>query len=777
MKIKIKKIRLRNFKVYLDKTLDFENSSLIVFDGPNGFGKTTIFDAIELLFTGVIRRYSHLKNRLIDGREIRTENPFYHSEGDGLPILLKVQFEFNGEDYFIARQTKDRENLVTSIDFANFQLYALSSFEDSPSSVNRKDDSYLKEFLGPNYKNDFEFLNYIEQEDSRYLLKVPEQKKRESISYLFNTVEFQKKINVFSSTEVKLKEYRDNFYRKKEELKGEINDIKKASISQEKVEYFKLFPNDNFKWDEEKIDFKNLSYNSILDKEIGILSRIEEFFKNKDAFLKKSYNSKIDRILSDESSLLRIFYYDHFRGNEKKLFWEKKLSEEIEKLVNKLDNFSFQELVNKEYDLSERLQKELISESDFTKTYHNKIQQLKTAYHNSNNASKIYENLLSSRDILKSHLREYHTSIEENGLCSLCGYDWESSELLLLNIEKQKKELETLNKATNLDLVSQKGSFIENEVVKLNELLIDLSLGFSYDKSYFDEDFFDEEKKKIDFEIKQRLNSLKIGHTEYISTNIRIPEDDEQIVQFLDLIDSKKEIYDENSIKSYFIEVYNQYFKNNPERLKELNFSDFQKKKSYVKYIYSLFLNETINLKAKSLEEANSLHLKSIDSLRVVSDILDSLKNTLKWYNAQLINDIELLFHIYSGRIVQNFYGGLGLFIINKNDKIKFVTSPNKTYDAVFSMSNGQLSALIISFTLALNKKYSSNKLLFIDDPIQSMDDMNTAGFVEVLRNEFSDSQIFISTHEENMSTYIRYKFKKFNISSLRIDTRYLTTQ
>ncbi|WP_339813847.1 hypothetical protein, partial [Zunongwangia profunda] len=129
---------------------------------------------------------------------------------------------------------------------------------------------------------------------------------------------------------------------------------------------------------------------------------------------------------------------------------------------------------------------------------------------------------------------------------------------------------------------------------------------------------------------------------------------------------------------------------------------------------------------------------------------------------------LKLLFHIYSGRIVQDFYGGLGLFIINKRDKIKFVTAPNKTYDAIFSMSNGQLSALIISFTMALNKKYSSNKLLLIDDPVQSMDDMNTAGFVEVLRNDFKDTQIFLSTHEQSMSTYVRYKFKKFNISSLR---------
>jgi len=113
---------------------------------------------------------------------------------------------------------------------------------------------------------------------------------------------------------------------------------------------------------------------------------------------------------------------------------------------------------------------------------------------------------------------------------------------------------------------------------------------------------------------------------------------------------------------------------------------------------------------------------------------------------------------------------GLGLFLIDKGDKIKFVTSPDKSFDAVFSMSTGQLSSLILSFTLALNKKYSKSKLLFIDDPVQSMDDINTAGFIDVLRNDFHDRQIFVSTHEQMMSTFVRYKFKMFNINSGRVD-------
>ena len=81
----------------------------------------------------------------------------------------------------------------------------------------------------------------------------------------------------------------------------------------------------------------------------------------------------------------------------------------------------------------------------------------------------------------------------------------------------------------------------------------------------------------------------------------------------------------------------------------------------------------------------------------------------------------------------------------------------------------GQLAALVISFTLALNKKYSLDKLLLIDDPVQTLDELNISAFIEVLRNDFSDRQIFISTHEDIMSAFMRYKFEKYGLKAERI--------
>ena len=42
-----------------------------------------------------------------------------------------------------------------------------------------------------------------------------------------------------------------------------------------------------------------------------------------------------------------------------------------------------------------------------------------------------------------------------------------------------------------------------------------------------------------------------------------------------------------------------------------------------------------------------------------------------------------------------------------------------------------------------------------------TIDDVNMVGLVDILRYEFEDSQIFISTHEQKFEWYLRYKYEK----------------
>ena len=75
------------------------------------------------------------------------------------------------------------------------------------------------------------------------------------------------------------------------------------------------------------------------------------------------------------------------------------------------------------------------------------------------------------------------------------------------------------------------------------------------------------------------------------------------------------------------------------------------------------------------------------------------------------------------------------------------------------------------SCTLTLNKIYGAEKFscLLIDDPVQTMDDLNVASLVELMRSEFKEYQMIVSTHEEDFSRFIRYKYEKYNLKAKRL--------
>lgn len=153
-------------------------------------------------------------------------------------------------------------------------------------------------------------------------------------------------------------------------------------------------------------------------------------------------------------------------------------------------------------------------------------------------------------------------------------------------------------------------------------------------------------------------------------------------------------------------------------------------------------------------------------------------KKCIDNYSNNIIRMFQIPLYIYSGKIIQDYQCGLGVFIRSEDGeqqlRLKFVNSNESKHDLLNKFSSGQLSGLILSIMLSLNKVFSKNRFnaLLIDDPLQSMDDINMTSFVELLRNEFGRSQIILSTHDERISRYIRYKFEKFNLNTRRYNVK-----
>jgi exonuclease SbcC len=221
----------------------------------------------------------------------------------------------------------------------------------------------------------------------------------------------------------------------------------------------------------------------------------------------------------------------------------------------------------------------------------------------------------------------------------------------------------------------------------------------------------------------------------------------------------------EEEYDALFIDVFDKSFEN----LNSVSIGDLKRKSEFVKSQLAIKRNEEIQKKRNEYKNSESLFKRAEKMYTKLNQLEKIYKESLKDYQSRFIENIEILFHIYYGRIAQETKNSLGLFIQSDGGSIKFLEHHSQNTDVIFTMSSGQLATLVIAFTLALNKRFSKNKLLFIDDPVQTLDELNVAGLVELLRNEFNDQQIFLSTHEDSISTYIRYKFKKFGLQHERL--------
>jgi len=227
MAFKIKRVQIKNFKVFKNFNSDFDQADLLLFDGPNGFGKTSFYDAVELLITGNIKRFERLGN-LVDGRLVYMENPYLNAESPHGDIVIKAEIKVNELTYFISRKALNKD-LSFSTDFKKFNLFTHDNFDEEDGEVIDPEKPFLEGLFGKDYRENFEFLNYVEQEDNSFLLKSNEKDKKQLISHLFNVKEFETQIAKYEALKKKLSEL-CNLDNKKaiENIAKELEDHKKS---------------------------------------------------------------------------------------------------------------------------------------------------------------------------------------------------------------------------------------------------------------------------------------------------------------------------------------------------------------------------------------------------------------------------------------------------------------------------------------------------------------------------------------------------------------------
>ncbi|MDX4060218.1 AAA family ATPase [Aliarcobacter skirrowii] len=781
MGIKIKKISVKNFKLFTNlETMDLDNPSLIVLDGPNGFGKTSFYDSLEILFTGKLRRYSSLSN-IIDGRQQINDNPILCNKAlleD--EMVIKVELEINGTTYYLMRK-EGCETLANSIDFKTFSLplYQLSDYEANTGDLVDNSETFFNSLLGNDFNKNFGFLNYIEQEDNTYLLKQKDKDRKAYISHLFNTDEINNKIKQLSAVKDKLNgasnnnakaEYEAILTRKNEYLSNLLTDI-------EESEYTQLFPEKEIFWDKEDLDFTSSNYSLWLG-ENGELNKLIFFINNFEDFENKTFNNELEKLTEDKTSVVNLLSFFNFLDENDDLKNKLIIHNQLEKYVKSFEKGILTVFQEEKIDVPKNIEDIIKLFIDIVE-YKAQIIVIKSKIDTSNKLERILSNIKESRENLISKYKEYLDDSSDT-VCPVCGYDWKEKKDLLDSFENQStilSELITSNGGELESLIQDfDKKFIKPMIIEVNKFFKDNKL---------DESFINQlqEIKKTEENLKNLNSSFeKLGielSTFFNQEPKTVIDLDEKIIKLKENIKEVKKDFEPENIKEYFSDYFVRYFDEKKEKLEILKTEQLIQKKKYINWKYSSYQNTEIlrldneyNTKKEKYDKASQINKK-------LSKIIKIYNDELKLYHEKLIKDIEILFHIYSGRIMQDNQNSLGLFIKADKIGIRFIESVKVNssgvadydkYDAIFSMSSGQLASLIISFTLALNKRYSKSKLLFIDDPVQTLDELNIAGFINLLRNEFSDRQIFMSTHEQMMSAYMRYKFQKFGLETMQIN-------
>ncbi|MDH5573407.1 MAG: chromosome segregation protein SMC, partial [Gammaproteobacteria bacterium] len=232
--------------------------------------------------------------------------------------------------------------------------------------------------------------------------------------------------------------------------------------------------------------------------------------------------------------------------------------------------------------------------------------------------------------------------------------------------------------------------------------------------------------------------------------------------------------YLEENSNCDFENIFNIYFDKKPSNLNQLSVADIDNKITFILNVYSNSLGSYYHEYKELTSIIENLDLKS----KMVKKTKNIIKSAISTYQKKLISDIEIPFYIYSGKILQTHQAGIGsgIFIKDKTGgqelkNIRLVSDWDSDHDVLNTMSTGQIAAIIISFYLALNKVYAQGLgTVLIDDPVQTMDEINMMSLVELLRNEFSHKQIILSTHEDHVSKYFLYKFIKYGCSASKID-------
>ncbi len=748
MNYKLNRLSFENFKLFKNRVFDFKASDLIILDGPNGFGKTTIFDALELVFT---KKVSRIRN-LAHGTAGATDFLWLNKQDS--PSRICAEFKSDSDLLVISVEldpSKVRKSERQADNWDMFHRYQLDSF-DSKTVLKELDQKQINDrFNFPNLKGNYKRLFYVQQQESLHFLKTSEKDKTSALSAFLGTEEAE--------------EEKKNIGTKLKIVSGGVNNltdiIKELKTNKAKLMQMDAAPSFidlelDRAWDAADFTFKSEEQEQILVdlskitdlkthfshfKNYSLAARCQRLQDKPELFLDTLFLhnqlpiedlTKIQKTQKFAQSQLKALTKEHVLAAPEKV----KILELLEGFAPDLDatlwQIRWKELADGNKELSQ------------LDSILNELDQARRETQNS------FDALAKSRN-------------EEITDCPLCGHPWETLDKLKNQFIIQHKNLSSFQ--------SEKSKKIEQQV---DQILLDLKPLFDGIDNYLKENDYEEAFwKRLELVQSTMQHRIVLLHfieeqgkqewlTQFAATPKKNFDDETQVsIAFKAKLESIKPPYDPaldyEPLKTTFKDV----FADDPAKVELLTLDGLTAKEQYLNWQFSLAADSLIEKEQKDL-----ISLKAIETK--IKALVEKYKNKIEGQQTAAANSIGIPFYLYSGKILQNYQNGLGAQLrISKNSKapMKLVSKFESDQDILNSMSSGQLSGIVMALTLSLNQAFCSDSnlgMLMIDDPLQTMDDINLASLIELLRSGFKGKQLILSTHEDHLSQLIQYRFKQY---------------
>jgi len=760
----INRIKIQNFKIFSDSfEQNFNNSDLVVFDGPNGFGKTSVFDAIELALTGMIKRLD-IYDETVKNKQKSYSFPFINNDRNDFFIKLELT---SPDGHLIVCRSLKKELIAQKekgkLNWGKIKVGKLNSWEADFSTASDLTQEEFEGLLGiSDLRRIFNIFFYVQQEENTFFLKRSEAERKEYLNILFDVdkeSKFVEKLKKVIRIQKEFVEEKNLELKKIEEKKIKFE----AHTSQSSISYESLFNATDIEWDKENPDFKKLSYNKIIEG----LSDIQELHISLSSFKAQKDALKIKSFLSSSDFIKSYLLFKNYQNTFPEITQRYEDGKELRNISDSLDkkylDVDFwktkKDFLEKQSKINFQLLIDNVSAYIQQKNSYNTLEKIKTDLNNfRKNFSETYQKyiLLDGQN-------------QEN--CPLCGNTW--PDIISLNTAITNTEKRFMSSSQSLlqgahDQITKIKDQIKTELNKIlsssyfpDEMLISVIRVAGNRLSNFSEmeRFVQEQSFNYPY-VNQFSNIDALKNIDVETENFK--KLFEEKLAGLAAIGEAEFTRQEVIFQKYFDESY--------DILKNFDTSKIPNKVNFIrsKYIeFSTTQNQELDKKIQDLNEeigAVKIKIEKVESIKTIYE------NKIKSHVARIINDISIPFYINSGRILQEFHGGNGIFVKMgslKTDGVKFYSDIDTESDPLYSLSSGQISSLVLAFCLTLNDVYRDHNLgmILIDDPIQTMDEINTITFIDLIRNNFKDRQFIISTHEDSFSALVRYKFKQNNAS------------